>query len=135
MGLYLYRCMPTRDLSVKIIQSPGLKQLSSVISLMHNVGFAGQCSQVRPVEDHFGNCLKWGSRPLRGASRVGADRGCSRCGRAFGLIWTEDPPPCFVLAGAVGGSVVGWMLTALQSYLMLLVGLCAGCEGLPWPLL
>jgi hypothetical protein len=27
--------MPTRDLSVKRIQSPGLKQLSSVISLMH----------------------------------------------------------------------------------------------------
>jgi hypothetical protein len=31
------------------------------------------------------------------------------------------------------GSVVGWMLAALLSCLVLLVGLCAGCEGLPWP--
>ena len=51
-------------------------------------------------------------------------------GRAFGLIWTEDPPPPFwVLAGAVGphclvfGSVVGWMLAALHSCLVLLMDL------------
>ena len=51
-------------------------------------------------------------------------------GRAFGLIWTEDPPPPFcVLAGAVGphclvfGSVVGWMLAALHSCYVLLVDL------------
>jgi hypothetical protein len=50
-------------------------------------------------------------------------------GRAFGLFWTEDPPPLCVLAGAVGphcivfGSVVGWELAALHSCSVLLVGL------------
>ena len=51
-------------------------------------------------------------------------------GRGFGRFWTEDPlPSCCVLAGAVGppcivfGSVVRWMLAALQSCSVLMVGL------------
>ena len=55
-------------------------------------------------------------------------------GRAFGRFWTEDPcsiPPLCVLAGAVGppclvfGSVVGWMIAALQSCLVLMLDVCA----------
>ena len=48
-------CMPTRDLSVKRIQSPGLKQLSSVISLMHTDALPqGQPADLLPLPaDHL----------------------------------------------------------------------------------
>ena len=63
-------------------------------------------------------------------------------GRGFVLIWTAYPSPSLcVLAGAVGphclmfGSLVGWMLAALQSCLVLMLDVCACLEGLSWPLL
>ena len=53
-------------------------------------------------------------------------------GRGFGLIWVDYPPPSLcVLAGAEGqpclmfGSLVGWMLAALQSCLVLMLDVCA----------
>ena len=83
------------------------------------------------LENDFGLRLDWGSRPLRGASGLGDDRGCSRwpCFRA--LLDRRSLPSLCVLAGAVGppclmfGSLVRWMLAALHSCLLLMVDLCA----------
>jgi hypothetical protein len=86
-----------------------------------------KCSQARPVEDDFGLRLDLGSRPLRGASELVADRGYSRwpCFRA--VLDRRSTSPLCVLAGAVGpscivfGSVVDWELAALHSCSVLLV--------------
>ena len=66
------------------------------------------------LENDFGLRLDWGlglCEALLGWVLIAA----AVAGRAFGLFWTEDPPPLLrVLAGAVPppcivfGSVVGW---------------------------
>jgi hypothetical protein len=70
-----------------------------------HVGCAGQCPQARQLENDFGLRLDWGSRPLRGASWLGDDRGCSRwpCFRAIlDRISTPLLPPPLRADGSCG---------------------------------
>ena len=75
--------------------------------------------------------VEWGSLPLRGASLVGCDRGCSRWPWFRADLGRLSTPLVCVLAGAEGhpctvfGSLVGWELAALQSCLVLMLDLCA----------
>ena len=68
----------------------------------------------------FGHRLELGSRLLRGASRLGAGRGCSRWPCVWAFLDRRSTPSLCVLAGAVGphctvfGSVVGWELAPLH---------------------
>ena len=72
---------------------------------------------------------------------MGCGRGCSRWPWFRADLDRISLPSLCVLAGAVGphclmfGSLVGWMLAALQSCLVLMLDVCACLEGLSWPLL
>jgi len=87
--------------------------------------------KARQPENDFGLRVDWGPLPLRGASLVGVNRGCSRWPWFRAIMDRISTPSLCVLAGAVGhpcivfGSVVHWMLAALHSCLVLMLDVCA----------